>query len=58
MHEMPIPSPPLQEQRRLAAHLDARMAGIAQLRQILDAQRDAINAVPAAPLRQAFNGEM
>ncbi len=34
------------------------MAEIARLRQTLEAQRDAINALPAALLRQAFNGEL
>jgi type I restriction enzyme S subunit len=53
-----LPLPPLPDQRRIAAHLDARMAEIARLREALEAQRDAVNALPAALLRQAFNGEL
>ncbi len=52
------PAFPPFDQQRIAAALDARMAEIAQLRATLAAQLDAINALPAALLRQAFNGEL
>ncbi len=54
--EINLPAP--SDQLRVAAALDARMAEIAQLRATLAAQLDAINALPAALLRQAFNGEL
>lgn len=58
LRAFPLMLPSLQEQRRIAALLDARMAHIARLRQALEAQRETINALPAALLRQAFGGEL
>lgn len=56
--EICLPLPDLVQQQHIAAALDARMAEIARLRASLIAQLDAINALPAALLRQAFNGEL
>ncbi|HEY8324974.1 MAG TPA: hypothetical protein VIG77_10820, partial [Ktedonobacterales bacterium] len=53
-----IPVPSLAHQQRIAAALEARMAEIARLRASIAAQLDAINVLPAALLRQAFNGEL
>jgi type I restriction enzyme S subunit len=53
-----IPLPPLQEQRRAAAHLSGQMAAAEQTRTALEAQLATINALPAALLRRAFNGEL
>lgn len=54
----PLMLPPLHEQLNAAMLLDTRMADIAQLQARLTAQLDAINALPAALLRQAFSGEL
>lgn len=53
-----LPLPPLADQQRISAELDARMAQADTLRATLEAQLDTINALPAALLRQAFNGEL
>jgi hypothetical protein len=49
--------PPLRDQRRIAAQLSSQMAAAERLRQMLAEQLDAINKLPAALLRRAFNGE-
>jgi restriction endonuclease S subunit len=54
--KMPLPS--LDEQRRIVAMLNERMASAETLRATLEAQLDAIDILPAALLRQAFNGEI
>jgi type I restriction enzyme S subunit len=53
-----IPVPPLADQRRIAAQLSSQMASAERLRQTLADQLDAINKLPAALLRRAFNGEL
>ena len=53
-----IPLPPLEEQKRIVAILRDRMTVIDQARQAAQAQLEAINALPAALLRQAFNGDL
>lgn len=53
-----IPLPPLAEQQRIARVLDEHMAAIERARAAAQAQLDAINALPAALLREAFNGEL
>ncbi len=52
------PVPPLADQRRIAAKLLSQMASAERLRQMLTGQLDAINKLPAALLRRAFNGEL
>jgi type I restriction enzyme S subunit len=56
--EIKIPVPPLAGQRRIAAQLSSQMASAERLRQMLADQLDAINKLPAALLRRAFNGEL
>jgi restriction endonuclease S subunit len=58
LRSVPIPLPPLTDQQRIAATLTAQLAAAERLRQTLQAQLDAINALPAALLRRAFNGEL
>ena len=53
-----IPLPPLPEQKRIAGILGDRLFTIDKARAATEAQLQAINALPAALLRQAFNGEL
>jgi restriction endonuclease S subunit len=53
-----LPLPEIAVQQRIAAGLDARMAEIARLRAGIAGELETINALPAALLRQAFNGEL
>lgn len=53
-----LPLPPLPEQQRIAAALDEKMVAVDRARSATEAQLDAINELPAALLRQAFNGEL
>ena len=45
---------PLDEQRRIAAHLRDQLAEIDRAKAALEAQRAAIDALPAALLREVF----
>ena len=58
LNDLRIPFPPTAEQQRIAAMLDEQMAAVERTRRTLEEQLDAINALPAALLRQAFNGEL
>jgi type I restriction enzyme S subunit len=58
IEEFQIPFPSLTDQRRIAAQLSSQMASAERLRQMLTDQLDAINKLPAALLRRAFNGEL
>ena len=49
-----IPLPPLDEQRQIAARLREQLAEIDRARAALEAQRAAVNALPAALLRDVF----
>lgn len=53
-----IPLPPISEQKRIAAILNDRLADIARARAAVEAQLEAINQLPSAILRKAFNGEL
>jgi type I restriction enzyme S subunit len=53
-----IPLPPLQEQKRLVAILNEKLAAVEKARAAAQAQLEIINKMPAALLRQAFNGEL
>jgi type I restriction enzyme S subunit len=55
---MSIPLPPLPEQHRIAAMLTEHIAGAERARKALEEQLEAINQLPAALLRRAFNGEL
>ena len=46
--------PPIAEQRRIAAALRERLATIDQMTRAIDTQLEAIEALPAALLRRAF----
>ncbi len=50
--------PPLSEQKRIAAILRDRMAAVDQARAAAEAELETINALPAALLRQAFDGQL
>ncbi len=54
--KLEIPLPPLPEQRRIAAILKEQMAAVDKARAAAEAELAAINALPAALLRRAFNG--
>jgi type I restriction enzyme S subunit len=58
IYPLEIGIPPLDEQPRLASQLSAQMSSAERLRQTLTEQLDAINQLPAALLRRAFNGEI
>jgi len=49
-----IALPPVDEQRRIAARLSEQLAEIDRAKAALNAQREAVDALPAALLREAF----
>ncbi len=53
-----LPLPPLDEQRRLAGELRKQMAAVDKARAAAAEELHTINALPAALLRGAFNGEV
>jgi type I restriction enzyme, S subunit len=53
-----IPLPPLPEQKRIVAILNEQMAAVEKARVAAEAQLNTIKQLPAALLRQAFNGEL
>lgn len=57
-YKLIIPLPPLPEQQRIAARLREQMQAVDEARQAVEAQLKAINQLPAALLRQAFNGAL
>lgn len=56
--EFEIPLPPLADQKRLVASLNAKMAAAKKARAAAEVQLDAITALPAALLREAFRGAL
>lgn len=54
--EISVSVPPLPEQRRIAAKLRERLAEIDAITAAIDAELEAIEALPAALLRRAFDG--
>lgn len=58
LEELKIPLPPLEEQRRILATLNAKMAAVEKARAAAEAELEAIEALPGALLRQAFEGEL
>ncbi|MCX5772986.1 MAG: restriction endonuclease subunit S [Candidatus Hydrogenedentes bacterium] len=55
---IPIPLPPLAEQRRIAGVLREQMAAEEKARAAAEEELNTINALPAALLHRAFNGEI
>jgi type I restriction enzyme, S subunit len=55
--KLDFPLPPLPEQKRIAATLQKQMEAVDKARASAQEHLGAINALPAALLRQAFNGE-
>ncbi len=53
-----IPVPPLVRQQEIAAQLDGVTRQIEKVASTIEQQLDAINRLPAALLRRAFNGEL
>ena len=51
-----VPLPPLQEQKRIAAVLTEQMTAVEQARKASEACLEAVRALPAAYLREAFSG--
>lgn len=58
IEDFQIPLPSLIEQQRIAMTLNEQMAAAEKVRKSLEEQLDTINKLPAALLRQAFNGEL
>lgn len=58
LEKFAIPFPPLSEQQRIAAILNEQMAAVEKARAAAEAELNTINALPAALLRRAFNGEI
>lgn len=53
-----IPLPPLAEQKRIAAILTEQLAAVEKARKASEAQLESIKQLPAALLKQAFNGKL
>ena len=53
-----IPLPPFSEQKRIVADLNKKMAAVEKARNAAEAELEAINALPAAFLREAFSGAL
>lgn len=58
LQELEIPLPPLPEQKRFSTDLTAKMSEVEKLRQSIENRLQAINALPQAILRKAFQGEL
>ena len=58
LFNLSIPLPPLDEQQRIVAILNEKMAAVQQARRAAEEQLHAVQALPAAYLRQAFAGEL
>jgi type I restriction enzyme S subunit len=53
-----IPLPSLDEQKRIAAIIETKLKSVEKAKQLLVRQLSYIDALPAAILRKAFNGEL
>lgn len=53
-----IPLPPIYQQRQLATQLNEQMTAVSKARIAAEEELNTINALPAALLRRAFNGEI
>lgn len=57
MHRMPVPCPPIAEQKRLMAQLSERLIAAELLIATCREELSAVDAMPAALLRDTFNGD-
>jgi type I restriction enzyme S subunit len=57
LSELSVPLPPLDDQRRIAARLREQLAEIDRAKVALETQRAAIEALPAALLREVFGAQ-
>ena len=57
LRTLPIPLPPLPEQKRIAAILNEQMAAVEKARAACEAQLEAAKILPAAYLRSVFESE-
>ena len=58
LQNLPIPLPPLDEQRRIVARIEEQLAAVETARRQAEAMAEAANAIPAALLRDAFAGAL
>ena len=58
IQQMEAPIVSLEEQRRITSDIKEMLSTVTKLEQSLQSQLDTINKLPAALLRQAFNGEL
>lgn len=58
LNKFEIPLPPLSEQKRIVADLNKKMAAVEKARNAAEAELEAVNALPAAFLREAFSGAL
>ncbi len=58
LEALTVPLPPLAEQKRIAALLNDQMAEVERASKAIEEELDAINKLPAALLRWAFNGAL
>ncbi|PKN35630.1 MAG: hypothetical protein CVU61_02070 [Deltaproteobacteria bacterium HGW-Deltaproteobacteria-19] len=58
LEQLEIPLPPLAEQRRIAGLLKRQMAIVEKGRMAAEEELQTINALPAALMRRAFDGEI
>jgi len=54
---IPVPLPPLEEQKRIAAILNEQMAAVEKAKKAAEERLEAAKALPAAYLREVFEGE-
>lgn len=58
MHKMPLPTPELETQQRIARSIIEKQVEIDEIHASLQSEAEAIAALPAAMLRRAFAGEL
>ncbi len=58
VHKIVVSCPPITEQQRIAAILTEQISDVDKARVAAEAELETINALPAALLRRAFNGEL
>jgi len=58
LKQLSIPLPPIAEQKRIVAVLNRKMAAVEKARAAAEVQLEAVTALPAALLREAFRGAL